>query len=313
MARLTGSQRRSTRALLMLFGAGCALTLSRSIPGPAVIVGAAVDADGAEAGTPDFVTKVVGAAAQGAVAAAVAALLSAFTEPIVNRLLVQRCTVSEAINSVKVEDCLKFFLTTFPTNMLKFPIFEVISMAMTFTDLSGSMRGVVNGWLFCTIMLPVTNYRFRKSMNLPIQMGLLYQAYPPTVFRDIFYGWARSYFGVVLATSFAGLQESFQGRAFLFGLTVLIACVVSSPFNEWRGFWLQPPDKKLPFGQFFKPERYVRSTGVGATIMGISLMVGALLVPWAEIAFAFCMANKPVGALIVASLVFGFMKLTGGK
>eukprot|EP00933_Yihiella_yeosuensis_P030344 TRINITY_DN239_c6_g1_i1.p1 TRINITY_DN239_c6_g1~~TRINITY_DN239_c6_g1_i1.p1 ORF type:complete len:314 (-),score=70.88 TRINITY_DN239_c6_g1_i1:309-1250(-) len=306
---VTASQRRSGRAFLTFLCAICAWTFSSSIPGRAVVVVGAAAETGDEGPSSDFITKVIGAAAQGAVAAAVAALLSAFTEPVVNRLLVQRCTVGEALASVKVEDCLKFFLTTFPTNMLKFPIFEVISMMMTFTDLSGQMRGIVNGWLFCTIMLPVTNYRFRKSMDLPIVPSLLYQAYGPTVLRDIVYGWARSFFGLMLANQFSGLQSTFKGKAFLFGLTVLIACVVSSPFNELRGFSLQPKDKALPFGQFFKPERYVRSTGVGATIMGISLMVGALLVPWAEIAYAYCLANKAVGFLVLAFIAFGFSKL----
>jgi len=104
-----------------------------------------------------FFTKVAGAAAQGAVAAVVAAMLSAFSEPIVNRLLVERCSISQAIAAVKISDCLKFFLTTFPTNMLKFPVFEVINVALSFTTIPDSVRGVVNGAVFCTIMLPVTN------------------------------------------------------------------------------------------------------------------------------------------------------------
>lgn len=259
----------------------------------------------------NFVTKVAGAAAQGAVAACVAALLSAFTEPIVNRLLVERCTVTQAIAAVQLKDCLQFFLTTFPTNMLKFPVFEMISMAMTFTSLSGAARGVVNGWLFCTIMLPVTNYRFRKSMNLPVEPALLYQAYPPTVLRDIGYGWARGTTGAFLARSMPEFASTFFGKAAVFGLTIFLACIISSPFNEWRGYWLQPPTKKLPFNQFFKPERYVRSTGVGATIMGISLMVGFLLVPYAEMLFGFCAEHKPVGILILVVLAYVGNKVFG--
>merc|ERR1719498_2221764 len=96
-----------------------------------------------------------------------------------------------------------FFLTTFPTNMLKFPVFEIINMALSFTDMSGSVRGIVNGFLFCTIMLPVTNYRFRKSMGWEIKPALLYQAYIPTVARDIVYGWARGFCGGLVMSSFA--------------------------------------------------------------------------------------------------------------
>merc|ERR1719343_531347 len=159
---------------------------------------------------PNFVTKVVSAAAQGATAATVAALLSAVTEPLVNRLLVKRMTFGQAYAEINFALVSNFFLTTFPTNMLKFPVFEVINMVLTFTSLTGAMRGIVNGWLFCTVMLPVTNYRFRKSMGWEINPALLYQAYVPTVARDIVYG-----------------------------LTVLAACIISSPGNEWRGYTLQ--------------------------------------------------------------------------
>merc|ERR1711879_431576 len=120
---------------------------------------------------------------------------------------VERCTVQQAIAAIKVKDCLNFFMTTFPTNMLKFPIFEVINTAMSFTDMGGGLRGVVSGWLFCTVMLPVTNFRFRKSMNLPIEPALLYQAYPPTVLRDIAYGWARGFAGSLIGNVLPGLDS----------------------------------------------------------------------------------------------------------
>merc|ERR1712107_874936 len=76
--------------------------------------------------------------------------------------------------------------------------------------------------------------------------------------------------------------ESAFGKAAVFGIVVLAACIISSPGNEWRGYTLQPKDRKLPFGEYFKPVNYVRSTGVGATIMGIALMVGMLVTPYAD-------------------------------
>jgi len=245
---------------------------------------AMVEGGGAEEG-PGFVTKVVGAAAQGATAATVAALLSAVTEPLVNRLLVKRMTFAQAYNEMSFGLVSGFFLTTFPTNMLKFPVFEVINMMLTFTTLTGAVRGIVNGWLFCTVMLPVTNYRFRKSMGWEINPALLYQAYIPTVARDIVYGWSRGVVGNLLNTAIA--PDTFFSKSFVFGLTVFAACIISSPGNEWRGYTLQPPNRKLPFAEYFKPVNYVRSTGVGATIMGIALMVGMLVTPYAEVAFAF--------------------------
>lgn len=252
---------------------------------------------------PWYLTKVVGAAAQGAVAACVAAWLSAFTEPVLNRVLVERCTLWHAMQVVKVKDCLAFFLTTFSSNMLKFPVFEVINAMFSFTSLSGSLRGTLSGWLFCTIMLPVTNYRFRKSMNLPIKPSLLYQAYPPTVLRDMSYGWGRGLIFRSVLRSCPACASVYIGKAFLFGLTISISCIVSSPFNEWRGYWLQQPSKKLPFKQFFKPERYLRSTGIGALIMGMSLMIGMLSVPLAEGLFGVMKSHKLVSVLAIGGAI----------
>jgi len=221
---------------------------------------------------------------------------------------------SEAIASVKVADCLKFFLTTFPTNMLKFPVFEIINTVLAGSSLTGSLRGILNGALFCTLMLPVTNYRFRVSMGLPIELGLLYQAYPPTLGRDIVYGWSRGFFGGVIASTFAGsLGQSFGGKCAMFGMTIWVACIVSSPFNELRGYWLQPPARKLSFNQFFQPARYARSTGVGATIMGISLSAGMFITPAVKSLFAYCQENVVVGVALCALMIAGFYKLFNKK
>merc|ERR1712039_481221 len=107
-------------------------------------------------------------------------------------------TISQAYSEITWKLVSNFFLTTFPTNMLKFPVFEVINMAMSFVALPGGVRGVVSGFLFCSIMLPVTNYRFRKSMGWEITPAALYQAYVPTVVRDIVYGWSRGFVGAQL-------------------------------------------------------------------------------------------------------------------
>ena len=42
---------------------------------------------------------------------------------------------------------------------------------------------------------------------------------------------------------------------------------------------------RLPFMEYFKPINYARSTGIGSTIMGIALMIGMLVTPYAEEAF----------------------------
>merc|ERR1719198_2311492 len=254
------------------------------------MVEAEADADPA---APNFVNKVF---------ATVAALLSAVTEPLVNRLLVKRMTVAQAYSEITLKLVSNFFLTTFPTNMLKFPVFEVINMALSFTSLSGQVRGIVNGWLFCTVMLPVTNYRFRKSMGWEIQLPLLYQAYIPTVTRDIIYGWARGFCGTQLESAIA--PSTFTAKAVTFGVVVWLACIISSPGNEWRGYTLQPKDRVLPFKEYFKPVNYMRSTGVGAMIMGISLCIGMLATPYAESLFAVMKAN-PIVSLVVILVAGG--------
>ncbi|CAE6926975.1 unnamed protein product [Symbiodinium natans] len=195
---------------------------------------ALVVADDAPADDGGFFTKVFAAAAQGCTAALVAAILSAICEPFVNRLLVKRMTLAQAYAEVNFNLIANFFLTTFPTNMLKFPVFEVINRAMMYTSLSPGLSpvpgGFISGWLFCTIMLPVwssghgrtqcrrivpvTNYRFRKSMGWEIKASLLYQAYVqvPTVARDIIYGWARGLANTYLQDTIAPSTFTHKAR-----------------------------------------------------------------------------------------------------
>ncbi|CAE7319846.1 POLD1 [Symbiodinium sp. CCMP2456] len=252
-----------------------------------------------------FFTKVFAAAAQGCTAALVAAVLSAMCEPLVNRLLVKRMTVSEAWEEMTLSLVATYFFTTFPTNMLKFPVFEVINRAMTFTDLSPGVSGLISGWLFCTIMLPVTNYRFRKSMGWEIKTSLLYQAYIPTVARDIMYGWARGMSGDWLQDTIAPV--TFTHKAMVFGLTIWVSCIISSPCNEWRGYTLQLPERKLPFNIYFRPINYARSTGIGSCIMGIALMFGMLVTPYAEEVFTHMKEHAAIALSIVAVLVMAIV------
>lgn len=272
MAPASRNQRRGSGRLLVFALASCVVFQYISWTYPGAARAEVPSPEPEEAG---FMTKVIGAAAQGATAAFVAAILSAVTEPLVNRLLVKRMTFAQAYAELNIQMVVRFFGTTFPTNMLKFPMFEVINIMLSFTSLSGGLRGIINGFLFCTLMLPVTNYRFRKSMGLEIKPALLYQAYVPTVARDIVYGWSRGFVG-------GALSGVALPKEILFGITVFSACILSSPGNEWRGYTLQPKEKKLPFNEFFKPVNYARSTGIGATIMGVALAGGMSVTPYVE-------------------------------
>merc|ERR1711933_54533 len=107
--------------------------------------------------------------------------------------------------------------------------------------------------------------------------------------------------------------ESASAKAAVFGIVVFAACIISSPGNEWRGYTLQPKDRKLPFAEYFKPVNYVRSTGVGATIMGIALMVGMLVTPYAEMLFSFLKSHMylAAGILVLGGFVAGIVKKSG--
>lgn len=223
----------------------------------------------------DFVSKVVGAASQGAVGAVVGATLSAFTEPVVNRVLVKRIPLMQAINEIDMEKCQRFFGTTIGTNLIKFPFFEVTNMIMGTFPVPGAVKGTVTGMVFTTCTLPLTNYRYCKSMGLPVDSSALFKAYLPTVIRDIIYGIARNFMQGTLTQSFG---PEFAGSAFgkfiIMFCTVAFSCIISAPGNEYRGYCLQPPERRKSFAQFFKPVNFIRSTSVGALIMSTSLGVG---------------------------------------
>uniref|UniRef100_A0A7S3XHS1 ADP,ATP carrier protein n=2 Tax=Oxyrrhis marina TaxID=2969 RepID=A0A7S3XHS1_OXYMA len=254
-----------------------------------------------------FLTKVVGAASQGAVGAVVGAALSSVTEPVVNKVLVERKSVASAIKEHDFEKIKRFFQTAVSTNFIKFPFFEVVNMIMANVKVAPEIRGTVTGIVFTTATLPLTNYRFRKSMNLPVEgLSTLYQAYLPTVLRDIIYGIARN-----RATTFmlSRNREAFKNplsRFLTMFAIVMVACVTSAPGNELRGYVLQPPDRKKPFGEFFDPAKTARSTTIGGIIMSSSLATGALCTPYVEMLWGAVkplFAKDPIGAVTLVLVI----------
>lgn len=226
--------------------------------------------------------RIIQAASTGAVGAVVGAILSACAEPVVNRVLVKRVPLQQALAEVNAEAIVKFFKTTLPTNFVKFPFFEAVNVLMSMVQVSPSLRGTVTGAVFTTATLPITNYRYRKSMGLPIELGLLYQAYTPTVLRDIVYGIVRNNVTSILIGRDVEFSKTNQGRFVNMFLTVMSSCVISAPGNEYRGFCLQPKGKEKPFMEFFQPQNFVRSTCIGSLIMSTALATGALVTPKAQ-------------------------------
>jgi tellurite resistance protein len=108
-----------------------------------------------------FASRVFQATTQGAVAAVVAASLSAVTEPIVNKVLVERIALSEALKALDPKSIVSYFGVTVSTNLTKFPFFEITNLILTdVKDLSPTARGALTGAVFCTMTLPITNYRY---------------------------------------------------------------------------------------------------------------------------------------------------------
>jgi len=250
----------------------------------------------------DFVGRVVGAASQGAVGAVVAASLSAVTEPIVNSILVKRVPLSEAVKELDPERVKRFLQTTLATNFIKFPFFEATNVIMQGVDLPPTARGAVLGTVFCTTTLPITNYRFRKSMDLPITPSDLYQAYLPTVLRDILYGIVRNKVMTFMVGLNPARSNTNLGRFMNMFATVIAACVLSAPGNELRGYCLQPANKRQSMVDFFQPSKFVRSTSVGAIIMAISLGVGTLATPQVERLWATLrsyLKSNPISYLLI--------------
>lgn len=228
----------------------------------------------------NILSRSLTAATQGAAGAVVGACISAFTEPLVNKILVRRISVQEAVEQFKFEDVVKFIQTALPLNFIKFPLFEALNVAIREApDIPDQFRGTFIGFIFTTVTLPITNYRFKKSMNEPIRSEDLFLAYVPTVVRDIIYANARQKMGDFLQQKYPQLASSSEGRILQMFITVVFACVVSSPGNEWRGYTLQPPDRRKPFGEFFDPSKSMRSTVVGSLVMGTSLGLATLIGP----------------------------------
>jgi len=230
----------------------------------------------ARAAEATVIAKVINAMGAGAVASVIQAALSAVGEPIVNRVLVKRMKVMEAIRDVSPMQMLNFFKTTLATNFLKFPFFEAINAFCQCFPVSGVLRGIFTGFVFTTATLPVTNFRYRKSMDLPVNWGNIYEAYLPTVIRDIVYGIARNYCTMGLLA----LQPTWTvaDPQTLF-IVVILGCLISAPFNEWRGYLLQSKGQELSFNEFFKPSNFVRSTSLGAIKQGLALALGYWAAP----------------------------------
>jgi len=209
----------------------------------------------------------------GAVAAVVQAVLSSATEPVINRVLIKRMTVSEAFRDhLKDANLLQFFGASLSSNLLKKPTFELTVMIAGLLPLGTvATRGFFVALLFTTATLPVTNLKFWMSLQMPVseamRLNMLYKAYAPTLARDVAYATAR---GLAMQ---ALLASDGQSDIVVIFLSVLLGCFLASPFNEWRGYCLQD-EVALSAWDFFKPVDVLRSSSLGAFNQALSLAAG---------------------------------------
>lgn len=224
----------------------------------------------------DVTARVMNALGAGAVAAVIQAALSACLEPVVNRVLVRRMSILDAFREMTPSMMFEFFKTTLFTNLIKFPLFEAVNAFCNTVLIPPTFRGIFTGFAFTTATLPVTNYRYRKSMQLPVQWGNIYEAYLPTVLRDMVYVVVRNR-ATVLALAMAPAWRATSPEVMF--IVVLLGCFVAAPFNELRGYLLQNKGHRLSFGEFFRPANFLRSTTLGALKQGFALAVGYWCAP----------------------------------
>ena len=142
------------------------------------------------------------------------------------------------------------------------------------------------------------------SPPIPTTFDTLTKAYLPTLGRDIVYGMSRNMVEAFLKTNYPSLRHSASGQFIAMFITALAACILSSPFNELRGYTLQPKSKQKSFGEFFKPAKFVRSTAVGASNLALALATGKLVVDPVKVFLARLRQNVSPGVFIVLVLVF---------
>ena len=225
----------------------------------------------------------------GALAAVVAALLQAFTEPVLNRVAVKRMRLKDAIKEVRFIDILLFFRTVLATNLLKFPFFEAVNdFSTSWSFIPKPLQGIVASVIYTSAVLPLANYRYIKSLQLKVKFRKLYQAYLPTLLRDMIYGVTRHWMMIILATPY---KLSVGGEALRYFISIAVACLASAPGNELRAFRLQPKKSRLPPSEFFELHRFLRSAMLGSLIPATAIASGHVLVSQAEFLGKFFLAG----------------------
>ncbi|CAE7260302.1 unnamed protein product [Symbiodinium natans] len=113
---------------------------------------------------------------------------------------------------------------------------EGVLLSLSFR--SDGLQGLVMGILYPTLTLPLTNLRMRKSLDESYTLGDLYAAYWPTLVRDIVGQQARTRVNSFCVRTLGWGRQSPAAMA----LSMFMTCVISSPFNELRNFYMKRGD-----------------------------------------------------------------------
>eukprot|EP00448_Togula_jolla_P003632 CAMPEP_0170614762 /NCGR_PEP_ID=MMETSP0224-20130122/24977_1 /TAXON_ID=285029 /ORGANISM="Togula jolla, Strain CCCM 725" /LENGTH=844 /DNA_ID=CAMNT_0010940449 /DNA_START=154 /DNA_END=2684 /DNA_ORIENTATION=- len=234
----------------------------------------------------DLVATVAKAALAGTLAASFAALVSAGLEPVINRVMVAGLTFKEAAGDVKLPMLVSFFRTALATNLLKFPLFEGVYAALEVLHEPLIVRAVLATLAYTTVSLPTVNFRYRRSVGLPVRPSDLYAAYAPTFLRDLMYCLARGWTMAAFTGAFPWFASSDDPLMRLVPLfcAVFVGCMASAPGNELRAYILNLRSA-VPKGrlrEFFNFQRFARTSFVGSVTMAFVLVSGYLMAPGAE-------------------------------
>ena len=81
----------------------------------------------------------------------------------VNRILVERITIQQALEDFDIQKAFKFLRTTLPINLFNFPLSETMNETsgtiLKRLQLSKSAKGAIVGVIYTTLTFPLGYYR----------------------------------------------------------------------------------------------------------------------------------------------------------
>jgi len=244
--------------------------------------------------------RLVGAVSLGIVAAVVQTSLNSAVDPVMSHMASHRCGPIAAAKRLAWQDTVMYFWMILPTNLMKYPVFEFILAVLESVPVphwlltTSHWRGMLSGFIFCTLMLPIANTVLTTSSKPP----RIYRGYFPTLLRDVVYGMVREASQEAFTATWWVDDLGWLSQALRLGAAAAFACLCASPFNELRAWLLLSKGVSLRLFVALRGPHFILTTFVGAAVMGFSLGVGKCVSPLVE------------GQAHLLSLTFGTVLLT---